>query len=75
MTYDDAFYVIVDVGFPHVWCCMLLEGVPSMRSNEFESAFGVWPNSNASAYFAKGVCSFVDVDINVVVLEETECQD
>ena len=40
-TYDNVFYEIIGVRFPHVWCRMLLESVPSMGSYEFESALGI----------------------------------
>ena len=45
-----------------------------MGSYEFESALGVGSDSDTGAYLSKGVCSFVDLDIDVVVFEETECQ-
>ena len=51
---------------------MLFEGVPRMRSNKFEGALGVGSDCNSSAYLAKGVRSFVDLDIYMVVLEETK---
>lgn len=44
-----------------------------MGSYELESALGVDPKGNASAYLAKRVGSFVDLDIDVVILEETKC--
>lgn len=72
-TYDNVFCKVVGVRFPHVRCCMLLESVPSMGSYEFESALGIRSNGDASTYFAKGVCSFVDLDIDVFMLEETKC--
>ena len=44
-----------------------------MGSYEFESALGVGSDSDTGAYLSKGVCSFVDLNIDVVVFEETEC--
>ncbi len=57
---------------PHVWCCVLRESVPSTGPKEFESALAVGCNSDTSAYFTKGVCGFVNLDIDMVVLEETK---
>lgn len=67
------FYEDICVRFPSVWCCMFLESVPSMGPYESESALGVDSKSNASTYFTKGVCGFVDLDVDVVILEETKC--
>ena len=53
---------------------MLLKSVPSMGSYEFESALGIGSNRDTSAYFTEGVCSLIDLDIKMVVFEETKCQ-
>ena len=73
LTYDKIACEDITVRFPLVWRCVLLECVIGMGSNELESFLGVESDSNTSAYFPKGVCGFVDLDIDMVVLEETKC--
>ena len=43
-----------------------------MGSYEFESALGVDSKGNASTYFPKGVRGFIDLDVDVVILEKTK---
>ena len=52
---------------------MLLESVVGMRSDELESALAVGSNGNASADFTKSMRGFIDLDIKMFMLEETEC--
>ena len=52
---------------------MLLERFPSVGSYEFESALGVGSDSDTRAYLSKGRCGFIDLDVDVIVFEETEC--
>lgn len=44
-----------------------------MGSYEFESTLGIESKSDASAYFAKGMRGFINLDVDVVILEETKC--
>lgn len=52
---------------------MLLKSVPCMGSYEFESALSVGSNCDTSAYFTESVCGFKDLDIDMVIFEETKC--
>lgn len=52
---------------------MLFKSVPSMRSYESEGALRIDCNPDASANFTEGGRSFVDLDIDVIILEETKC--
>lgn len=52
---------------------MLVESVPCMGSYEFESALAVGPNSDTGAYFTKSGCGFIDLDVDVLILEEAKC--
>ena len=62
----------IGVRFPLVRCRVLLESAPCMGSYEFESALGVDSKGNASTYFPKGVRGFIDLDVDVVILEKTK---
>lgn len=44
-----------------------------MGSYELKSALGVDSEGNASAYLTKRVGGFIDLDIDVLILEETKC--
>ena len=51
---------------------MLLERFPSVGPYDFESALGIGPDSDTGAYLSKGRCGFVDLDVNVMIFQETE---
>ncbi len=52
---------------------MLFESFPSMASYEFQGALGVGTKSHTGTYFSKGVCGFIYLHVDVVILEETKC--
>ena len=71
-THNNMPGKVISVRGPQVRRRMLLERVPRVRPDEFERSLGVDPDGDPGAYFPKGGRGLVDLDVEMVILEETE---
>ena len=71
-TYDSVLREVVSMRRPHVPSRMLPEGCFGRRCNKLECSRRVRPKSNAGTDLAESWRRFVDMDVDMGILEETD---